>query len=183
MTTKITQQPNRYSPAEQLVFIKYSTAKKGQHIETVMGKENGRRKILARIFPEYDPIEKKMKYKAKDREGKEIFPEAISLYELERKFIERAKQLAQEVQSPEKNEPVLPVRLPEKPQEKGEKKSIGKKIKDKAQEFTQSLVPAREAESLDPISDSVTEQALREGEIKNLREKNNGKEKNKELNR
>lgn len=143
---------------------------------TVMGKENGRRKIVARIFREYDSVLKQMKYTAKDREGKEIFPEITSLYDLKKKFVENAKQLAQQIPAPEKNEPAQSAILPEQqqPKEKGEKKSIGKKLKDKAQELTHSLVPEKML-SEDPVRDSVIEGMQREEELKGVREKNNGK--------
>jgi len=182
MQTPNTKTENRYSPAEQVVFIEYSTTQKGQHFMTVMGKENGRRKIVARIFREFDPVEKKMKYTAKDREGIEMFSD-FNLYAMKKTFVDKAKELAKAIPAPEKNAPVF--RQPEqKVEEKGEKKTIGKKIKDKAQEFTHSLVPDGAGESQNPEADKVLEGMKRESELKEMRsEKENGKEKGKQLTR
>jgi hypothetical protein len=189
METQNTKSKNQTSPSEQVVFIEYSTVKKGQHFMTVMSKENGRRKIQARIFREWDGVEKKMKYTAKDREGKEIFPADFNLYALKKKFTEAAKekvqQLAQAVPAQEKNEPARAVILPGQQQakEKAEKKSIGKRIKDKAQEFTQDLVDAPMKDE-DPIANGVIEEMKRESELKEMRdEKENGKAKDKGLSR
>ncbi|MBI4931423.1 MAG: hypothetical protein HY841_11710 [Bacteroidetes bacterium] len=114
MQTSNQKQPNRKSPAEQVVFIEYSSAEKGQHFMTVMGKENGRRKIEARIFRAFDPAEKKMKYTAKDREDKEIFPSDFNLYALKKKFIDKAKEKARMITQSLSETPMTGGEEPEK---------------------------------------------------------------------
>lgn len=177
MQTPNTKTQNRYSPAEQVVFVEYSSAEKGQHFMTVMGKENGRRKIVARIFREFDTVEKKMKYTAKDREGIEMFSD-FNLYAMKKTFVDKAKELAKEMPAPEKSvqEKNIP-KVETQIQPVKEKRTL----KQKAQEFTQSLVePTMKSEN--PEQEKVIEEMQREHDLKSIRGEK-GKNKSQELSR
>ncbi len=79
---------------DQTVFIEYGTTEKGQHFMTVMQNGNGQRKIIARVFREYDQENKKTKYIAKDHQGNQIFADIPDLMGLKKKFVENGKQMA-----------------------------------------------------------------------------------------
>jgi hypothetical protein len=94
-TQNTTNQKQQSSPAySKVVFIEYASAKKGQHFITVMGRPDGRKQIIGRIFKEYDKENKKYMYTAADREGKSLFESTPNLYELKKQFIENEKNLA-----------------------------------------------------------------------------------------
>ena len=79
---------------DQTVFIEYSSTEKGQHFMTVMQNGNGQRKIIARVFREYNQENKKTKYIAKDHQGNQIFADIPDLMSLKKKFVENGKQMA-----------------------------------------------------------------------------------------
>jgi len=79
---------------DQTVFIEYSSTEKGQHFMTVMQNGNGQRKIIARVFREYDQENKKTKYVAKDHQGNQIFADIPDLMSLKKKFAEKGKEMA-----------------------------------------------------------------------------------------
>ncbi|MBI4946490.1 MAG: hypothetical protein HY840_08830 [Bacteroidetes bacterium] len=116
MNTQNTQPKKQRSPFAygKIVFIEYSTAEKGQHFMAVMQTEDGKRQVIARFFREWDAENKKMKYTAKDREGKEIFPADFNLYALKKKFIEKAKEKLQQFTQSLAHEKIAESTEPEK---------------------------------------------------------------------
>ena len=162
MTTPNTKNQNRKNPAEQVVFVEYSTAEKGQHFMTVMGKENGRRKIVARIFKEFDTVEKKFRYTAKDREGQEMFSD-FNLYAMKKSFIDHAKGKAKEIIP-------SPSSVPTVGEEQHHKNVVIENESRTSEEFGKAPKQKKEIVSKKEIK--------RESELKDLREeKENGKEK------
>lgn len=89
-TTKKQRSPFAYG---QVVFIEYSIPKKG-HFMTVMGKVDGKKIIIGRVFKTYDQELKKYTYSAVDREGNAVFEPTQNLYELKQKFIAQEKTRA-----------------------------------------------------------------------------------------
>jgi hypothetical protein len=81
---------------KNLAFIEYPKWEKGQHFLTVMEPTpDGKRKIGARVYKEYDKEKKQWIYTAKDKEGKETYPPDNNLYVLKKKFIEKVQQITQ----------------------------------------------------------------------------------------
>ena len=178
MNTKHQKSKTEQYSLSRLIVMHYLSAEKGQHSYTVLYRnDNGTKQVIGRIYREYDPIAKKITYHAKDWQGNEIFTPTQNLYEVKKQFKENAQQLVPSVPTLEKRGFARVFsQLEQHIKEKEEKKSIGKTIKDKAQELTHSLVtPCMTSE--DPVKDSAIEQLQREEEVKKLREKNNGKEK------
>jgi hypothetical protein len=79
---------------DKTVFIEYSSSEKGQHFMTVIQIENGKRKIIGRVYREYDKENKKVNYLATDWAGNQIFKDTRDLPGLKKKFIESGKYLA-----------------------------------------------------------------------------------------
>lgn len=77
------------------VFIEYSSNAPGQHFMTVMGYVNGQRRIIGKIFKEYDTENKKMVYTAKDASNNSVFSEVPDLMTLKKRFIEHNHTLTQ----------------------------------------------------------------------------------------
>lgn len=77
------------------VFIEYSSNAPGQHFMTVMGYVNGQRRIIGKIFKEYDTENKKMVYTAKDASNNSVFSEVPDLMTLKKRFIEHNQTLTQ----------------------------------------------------------------------------------------
>lgn len=80
--------------ADKIVFIEYSSNKPGQHFMTVMKNVDGKRRIIGRIFREYDPENKKTVYTARDWAGNPVFQDIPDLTSLKKSFIEHSKTLA-----------------------------------------------------------------------------------------
>ena len=79
---------------EKTIFIEYSTSEIGQHFMTVMQYGNGQRKIIGRVYREYDKENNKIKYIATDHKGSPIFLDSVGLTELKKKFVEKGKDMA-----------------------------------------------------------------------------------------
>ena len=93
MTTQNTNSQNRKPKMKNLAFIEYPKWEKGQHFLTVMEPTpDGKRKIGARVYKEYDKEKKQCIYTAKDKEGKEIYPPDNNLYALKKKFIDSVNE-------------------------------------------------------------------------------------------
>jgi hypothetical protein len=79
------------------VFVEYSSADKGQHFMTVMYVEDGKRKIIGRIYKEYDPEIKKYTCRAQDWSGTPVFVDYKRISELKTKFINHGKSMADKI--------------------------------------------------------------------------------------
>lgn len=167
-------------PSLRMMFLEYDYFRKGQHFISVLVKtpETKLPKVVARIFREFNPELKKTIYTAKNSLGENLFSPTENLYLLKKDLKENVQQLAQEVSAAEKNVP-----LPEqKVEEKKPVKTFAKKVKEKAQQITQEIVPAPMTGGERPEIDIVTEQMERENELKNLRT-DKGKGKSQQINR
>ena len=118
------------------VFIEYSTAEKGQHFMTVINYADGKRKIVGRIFSEYDKEKKQMNYTATDWAGNQIFADTEKLYDLKNKFIERGKALAQFTpqQEPTQEEEEMAKHFPESEERGDEVKEIRERKAERTKE-------------------------------------------------
>jgi len=79
---------------EKTIFIEYSTSEIGQHFMTVMQNGNGQRKIIGRVYRQYNKENNKTKYIATDHTGSPIFLDTAGLTDLKRKFVEKGKDMA-----------------------------------------------------------------------------------------
>lgn len=75
----------------KVFFMEYSTWNKGQHFITVMTKIDGKKHLIGRIYREYDAVNKRTMYYAKDREGNRVFADIQNLVDLKKKFVEHGK--------------------------------------------------------------------------------------------
>ena len=133
METENNQTQKKRSPFafSKVVFVEYSYAKKGQHFMTVMTTVDRKKKIIGRIFKEYDQEAKKYNYKALDREGQPIFEPTQNLFELKKKFIENEKTRAMEAPANSVEKGVVE----ENPTREGELKEVRNSKKEKSQEI------------------------------------------------
>lgn len=93
MKTQNTKSQPAKNSLGRTTFVEYDkTDELHPYFMTVMQNMDGKRKIAAHIYREYDKENKKWKFTAKDREGKEIFPADFNLFALKKKFIEAAKE-------------------------------------------------------------------------------------------
>jgi len=136
----------------KVVFIEYSTARKGQHFMAVMVDK----KVIARVYREYDPEKKRMIYTARENEGKEVLPPTENLYQLKKHFIENAKQRNQAMQIEERDD------------ERKEKSQQAKQPAKEKEVKQQSKENAKEK--------TVTKQTAREEELRELREESQARE-------
>jgi len=149
---KAQNQTPKQKSSEKVVFIEYSTARKGQHFMAVMVDK----KVIARVYREYDTEKKRMIYTAKDREGKEVLPPTENLYLLKKHFIDNAKQRNQAMQIEEQYD-----ERKEKPQQEkqpAKEKEVKQQVKENPKEKT------------------LTKQTTREEELRSLREESQERE-------
>ncbi|TAL60527.1 MAG: hypothetical protein EPN85_07030 [Bacteroidetes bacterium] len=186
MNTTGTKSEKQRSSFSKVVLMEYLSAGKGQHSYTVLYRnDDGSKQLLGRIYREYNPDMKRNIYSIKDPQGNLLFDSTENLYQLKKEIKAKAEEIVKSIPAPEKIVPARTIRQSEQKQveEKGEKKSIGKTIKDKAQELTHSLVEPQ-MNSEDPAKDSMIEEIKRKHELKEVRnEKENGKNKSKGLSR
>lgn len=79
---------------EKTIFIEYSTSEIGQHFMTIIQFVNGQRKIIGRVYRQYDKENNKTKYLATDHTGSPIFLDTAGLTDLKREFVEKGKDMA-----------------------------------------------------------------------------------------
>ena len=96
METQSETNQNSPAPFGKIKFLEYSTANKGQHFITVI---QGKNNIVGRIYREYDDVNKKAVYTAKDKEGNPVFIEEPSLVGIKKAFVQAHK----EIKSPEQD--------------------------------------------------------------------------------
>jgi hypothetical protein len=87
----------------KIVFLEYTTFKKGQHFMSVSWNEKGYHKVIARIYKAYDLENKKVKYYALDASGNQIYQDLTDLSSLKNKFKKDGKNLAMNT-SPSRSE-------------------------------------------------------------------------------
>ena len=92
-----TNNQNNQKTFNKIVFVEYSYNKPGQHFITVMKTVDGKRKIIGRIFREYDKENKKMNFTAVDWSGTQVFSDAKDLIQIKKQFIEHAHTLAMNI--------------------------------------------------------------------------------------
>ena len=113
------------------VFIEYSSNAPGQHFMTVMGYVNGQRRIIGKIFKEYDTENKKMVYNAINANNNSVFSEVPDLMTLKKRFIEHNQTLTQFI--PKETEH-RETELPELEERENDLKQIREQKADKQQE-------------------------------------------------
>lgn len=91
-----TQNNKNKTTYSKIKFLEYSTAAKNQHFITVI---HGKNNVVGRIYREYDDVNKKAVYTAKDREGNPIYQDQPSLVGIKKAFVNANK----EIKSPEQN--------------------------------------------------------------------------------
>lgn len=170
-----------YQTTPRVMFLEYGDWKKDQHFISAIIKNPGekRGKVAARIFLQFDGETKRASYITKDAQGNELFPATPNLYQLKKDIKDNAKELAEKLRSTERETPekIIPERNPEQP--KKERKSL----KQKAQDFTHSLVPEK-MKSENPEQEKAIEQLQREYDLKEARgDKGNEKNKGQKLSR
>lgn len=85
----------------KIKFLEYSTANKGQHFITVI---QGKNNVVGRIYREYDEVNKKAIYTAKDKEGNPVFQEEQGLVAIKKAFVNANK----EIELPEQDSNKIP---------------------------------------------------------------------------
>ena len=84
-TTEKENNQNSPAPFGKIKFLEYSTANKGQHFITVI---QGKNNVVGRIYREYDDINKKAIYTAKDEKGNLIFTEEQTLTGIKKGYVQ-----------------------------------------------------------------------------------------------
>ena len=94
MNRESTNPQNLKRPFDKTVFVEYSSNKPGQHFITVIKTVDGKRRIIGRIFREYDKENKKASYVARDWSGTQVFQDIPDLPSIKKNFIEHGKTFA-----------------------------------------------------------------------------------------
>lgn len=173
----------------KIVFIEYSTARRGQHFMTVVNVSKGKRQIIGRIFRKYDAEKKKMFYTAKDWMGNDVFVDTHDLYALKQNFIECGKTMAMTIPAGpnQKNHDDYPYsektgtkQSKEKPAREKELANIRNKNSEKGKESEKDQ--ETQNENKEPENDnSKPEKSDRENELEQIRDQNNEQEKDEEM--